>query len=423
MGAAANLCDIHLDEGEALITCRTDLREFYYSFKVGDERLLRNSLLIGVMPSDLVGFRCYDPSWEAEGRPIVLGLRTLAMGDSMAVELAQTAHLGILVQLGLLDESNLLAMGPPPRGSFFGGVVIDDLILFEKVARSSLSSGASFESSGKMSAALQRYKDLGLLPHEGKTFYGQLESEFWGAALDGSKGIVRANLKRVIPVLYATLGVLKLGICTVSLLEVLIGCWTSIFLFKRRLLSLLNVCYDALQRQEDRRAVLRLSASLKDELLLVISLAPLAATYLSARDSAYLYESDASTWGIAVCRARLPRWLQGEIHRHRLREQVWSKLLSPSRSLQRVKGLLPAAEELPGDQTLASHPFYIELGTCLQFEELERRAAFREVHINILELRGLVRSERFAAYEHFPGRSFSLSDSQVALGAWLKGRC
>ena len=165
--------------------------------------------------------------------------------------------------------------------------------------------------------------------------------------MDGKRGQVPAILKRVIPVVYATFGVLKLGICIVSL-----------FLFKRRLLSLLNVCYDALQRQEDRRSVLRLSAALKDELSLVLGLAPLAATYLSARDSAYLYESDASTWGVAVCRARLPRWLQSEIHRHRLRKQVWSKLLSPSRSLLRVKGLLP-----PVDWSMAERPIFVD---CLE---------------------------------------------------------
>ncbi len=423
MGAGANLCDIHLAEGEALVTCGTDLREFYYSFKVGEERLRRNALLLRVMPAELRGFRCHDPQLEKDGRPVVLGLRTLAMGDSMAVELAQTAHLGILVQLGMLDETNLLAMGlPPPRESFFGGVVIDDLILFEKIARSSLGNGDQLESSEKMSAALARYKELGLIPHEGKTFCGSVQSEFWGASLDGEKGLVRANLKRVIPVVYATLGILRLGVCTVSLLEILVGCWTSIFLFKRRLLSVLNVCYEALQRQVDRRSVIRLSQALKEELLLVVALAPLAATFLAARDSSYLYESDASTWGVAVCRARLPQWLRSEIHRHRLRKQVWSKLLSPSRSLLRIKGLLPPVEELPGDQTLASHPLHIELGTCLQFEEVEKRAAVRQVHINVLELRGLVRSERRAAMEHFPSRSFSLSDSQVALGAWLKGR-
>ena len=422
MSAAANLCDIQLAEGEALVTCGTDLREFYYSFKIGDERLRRNALLLRVMPAELRGFRCYDPEWEKDGRPVVLGLRTLAMGDSMAVELAQTAHLGILVQLGLLNESNLLAMGlPPSRELFFGGVVIDDLILFEKIARSSLSADRQLESSAKMAIALARYKELGLIPHEGKTFYGSVQSEFWGASVDGESGFVRANLKRVIPVVYATLGVLKLGICTVSLLEILVGCWTSIFLFKRRLLSVLNVCYEALQRQVEGRSVIRLSQALKEELLLVVGLAPLAATFLSARNSSYLYESDASTWGVAVCRAKLPNWLRAEIHRHRLRKQVWSKLLSPSRSLLRIKGLLPPAEELPGDQTLSSHPLHIELGTCLQFEEVEKRSAIRQVHINVLELRGLVRSEKWAAMEHFPSRSFSLSERKISVTGFESG--
>ena len=202
------------------MTCGTDLREFYYSFKVGEERLQRNALLIRVMPAELRGLRCYDPELEKDGRPVVLGLRTLAMGDSMAVELAQTAHLGILVQLGMLDETNLLAMGlPPPRKTFFGGVVIDDLILFEKIARVSLGDTGQLESSKQMTAALARYRELGLIPHEGKTFYGSAQSEFWGASLDGEKGLVRASLKRTIPVVYATLGVLRLGICTVRMLD------------------------------------------------------------------------------------------------------------------------------------------------------------------------------------------------------------
>lgn len=133
-------------------------------------------------------------------------------------------------------------------------------------------------------------------------------------------------------------------------------------------------------------------------------------------------ESDASDWGLAVGRAELPPWLRSEIHRHRLRKSVWTKLLSPVKSLQRIRGILPPAEELPGEGMISSHPLHIELGTCLQFVELEKRKSLTPVHINILELRGMVRSERHAAMECFPGRSFSLADSQVALGAWLKGR-
>ena len=422
MGAAASLCDLHVAEDSILRTSGTDLREFYYSFAVSEQRLRRNSLLISVKPEDLRGFRCYDPAFEQEGRPIYLGLRTLAMGDSMAVELAQTAHLGILIQLELLDEDTLLSMDlPAPRTSFFAGVVIDDLVLFEIVAKSAVGATPGIGSM-KLTTALDRYKQLGLMPHEGKTFHDCVDAEFWGAHVEGRRGFVRANLKRVIPILFATLGVLKLGVCTVSLLEILVGCWTSIFLFKRRMLCLLNICYEALQRQIDRREVIRLSQGLKEELLLCICLVPLAATFIKARDSAYIYESDASTWGWAVCRADLPEWLRSEIHRHRLRKSVWSKLLSPLKSWQRVKGILPAAEELPDNQCLASHPLHIEIGSCLQFVELEKRKSSQDVHINVLELRGMVHSERAAALTHFPGRSFLLSDSQVSLGAWLKGR-
>ena len=422
MGAASSLCDLHIGEDSVLRTSGTDLREFYYSFSVSEQRLRRNSLLISVAPEQLRGFRCYDPAFEQEGRPVYLGLRTLAMGDSMAVELVQTAHLGILIQMELVDESTLLSMDlPAPRGNFFAGVVIDDLILFEVVAKTAVDVKPGLGSS-KLSAALHRYKELGLMVHEGKTFHDNVEAEFWGAHVEGHRGFVRANLKKVIPILFATLGVLKLGVCTISLLEVLVGCWTSIFLFKRRMLSLLNICYEALQRQVDSREVIRLSQGLKDELLLCVCLVPLATTYIKARDSSFIYESDASTWGWAVCRAELPAWLRSEIHRHRLRKSVWSRLLSPLKSLQRIKGILPAADELPGDQCLASHPLHIELGSCLQFVELEKRKSSQDIHINVLELRGMVHSEKAAAFEHFPGRSFSLSDSQVSIGAWLKGR-
>lgn len=324
MGAASNLCDLSIPEGKTLLTSGTDLREFYYGFRISHERLCRNSLLIRMDPKQLRGFRCYNPALEAEGRPVVLGLKTLAMGDSMAVELAQTAHVGILVQFGLVTEESLLAMClPPPRGDFFSGVVIDDLILFELVASNSLQGELQEASSPQvLKDALGRYRELGLIPHEGKTFYGESSSEFWGALLEGKGGFVRASLKRTIPVLYATLGVLKLGICTLSLLETLIGCWTSIFLFKRRLLSLLNVCYEALSSGKDQCEVLRLSEGLKDELLLCVLLCPLATTCLRARDSQFIYESDASDWGLAVGRAELPPWLRSEIHRHRLRKSV-----------------------------------------------------------------------------------------------------
>ena len=109
-----------------VLTSGTDLREFYYSFRATHSRLIRNSLLVTVWPWELQGFRCYNSSLAKETGKLYLGLKTLAMGDASAVELAQTAHIGLLSQVGLLSFSSLISMHlPAPREISMVGVVID----------------------------------------------------------------------------------------------------------------------------------------------------------------------------------------------------------------------------------------------------------------------------------------------------------
>lgn len=213
--------------------------------------------------------------------------------------------------------------------------------------------------------------------------------------------------------------VLAMGVCSVSLLEVLVGSWTSIFLFRRRLLSLFNVVYAASDPALSRTHVLMLSPELKEELLMCCMLGPFALTLLRVPNSELLYCSDASDWGIGVVAAALPGELQKEIHRHKLRKSVWAKLLSPLRALNRVKGILPTDDELPDGSQLASHPLWIELATALSFREIVRKRMREGLRINILELRGMIRVEHEASKVAFPLRYFSLADSQVSLGAWV----
>ena len=423
MASAATLCEVQIGRDEICLVSGTDLREFYYSFRATHSRLVRNSLLVTVWPWELRGFQCYSPSLERQHKKVYLGLKTLAMGDSAAVELAQTAHVGLLAQSGLLSFDTLLSMElPPPRSMTMVGVVIDDLVLFERIALSQLHSKAKPHTEAMLQEAIKRYTDLGLIPHSGKTFALKEEEEFWGCLFEGRRGVVRASLKRVIPILFATLGVLKLGVTTLQLLEVLTGCWVSIFLFKRRMLALLNTCYAALGSGEDRRAVLRLSDALRDELLLCCMLAPLAVTCLKAENADFVYASDASDWGYAVVRAPLRGWMRGELHRHRLRKSTWVRLLSPHKARLRRRGELDAAEELPAGKPLASHPLWSKLASCLQFETVVKRQLRENIHINIGELNGMVAAEREAVREKFPVRCFDLADSQVALGVWIKGR-
>lgn len=131
MSSIVPLLDIQVARDEVCICSGTDLRDFYCGFLISPERLSRNSLVGPVDPKLFRKFRCYRPEFENH-RYCYLALNTLAMGDTQAGELAQTAHIGILVQAGLLDEPTLVSMDMAiPRENFFGGVVIDDLVLFE----------------------------------------------------------------------------------------------------------------------------------------------------------------------------------------------------------------------------------------------------------------------------------------------------
>lgn len=424
MASTNPLLDLQLREDEVCLVSSTDLRDFYYSFHISSERLVRNSLVNSVWADDYADFKCYDPKVH-QGRRVFFSLNTLAMGDAQAVEIAQTAHLGILVQSGLINKNNLVSMDLAiPREKSFAGIVIDDLVVFEVMLKSVFHQSPVTSRAGRafLEEALGEYKRVGLLPHPDKTFFEQADSEFWGCQFDGLHGLCMANLKRSIPVIAVTARVLKMGVCSISLLEILTGAWTSIFLFRRRLLSLLNLVYQAGHGEFARNHVIRLSPELKEELFMCLSLAPLAVTNLKVENAEHVYCSDASEWGIGVTRAPLPSWLQGEIHRHKLRKSVWVHLLSPLKSLQRIKGVLSPAEELPEGQMLASHPLWIVLASALRYKEVCRKAMPPGRHINILEMRGMLKAEAEAAKTHFPARVFSLADSQVALGAWVKGR-
>ena len=199
------------------------------------------------------------------------------------------------------------------------GVVIDDLIALEILSLSTFEAGAEASSATRVRTMLTRYAEVGLEPHEKKTFFQEPSAEFWGASFDGIRGQVRASLSRILPICLVTGLVLRIGLISVGLLEVLIGCWTSAFLFRRRLLSILSVVYEPLQRCQSRSTVIRLSPELAEELLLIQILAPLAVADLCASNASYVYSSDASSdYGLGITRALLPPGLEGEVHRHKL---------------------------------------------------------------------------------------------------------
>ncbi|CAE7367340.1 unnamed protein product [Symbiodinium sp. CCMP2592] len=353
------------------------------------------------------------------------GLSCLAMGDTQAVELAQTCHLGLCLQHGIVSQDNLLGMKlPVPRSKTGCGLVIDDFVSYSIESRSPFEVGQSGTAGAQLAdAAHAAYSQVKLIPHEEKAVRDCLRCEMWGALIEGEPGLLRGSLKRAAPLRKIICEVLSIGAVTVGLLEIVAGGLIALFVLRRRLMSLLNIIFREMKGRFQNEAF-TICPELREELLLVLGLVTTAVVELRSSYSPKVYMVDASDWGEAVCSTFVGTALSKEISRHALRKGIWTRLLSPSLARERSHGCLSPAEEVPGgpDFCYRAHPLWVKLAKACDFGvEWSRRASKRR-HINIGELRAYLKAERLGKIPGHPTRSCVGGDSQVTLGAALKGR-
>ena len=234
MASAASLLDFELSHDETLVMSGEDVRDFYHQFKVTRDRASQYRL---------VGFlhlKAFSPALF--GSPyLVAGLSTMAMGDVNAVSIGQASHVGIIPEYGVASWSQLLCMrGRVPRGPVALGVVIDDVVLLEKVCRGKVVPLDSCHSPILIDRPRAAYSAVGLPRHQKKSFFMQPEAEFWGVQVLRDAGIVRPNWTRLVPLASNTVAALSLPVLSVSLLEVLAGSWVAVLSFKRWSLCLLQ---------------------------------------------------------------------------------------------------------------------------------------------------------------------------------------
>ena len=82
---------------------------------------------------------------------------------------------------------------------------------------------------------------------------------------------------------------------------------------------------------------------------------------------------------------------------------------------------MEADDELPG-VGLTSHPLWSYLARGLGYEEVWVSEVFGQPHINLLELKAFLKEERRLCSMHRQKRCLAGLDSQVCLGALVKGR-
>eukprot|EP00438_Fugacium_kawagutii_P035715 Skav234674 [mRNA] locus=scaffold1131:475680:480491:- [translate_table: standard] len=422
LGAVSAVLQIELLPGHNLIMSGTDLRDYYYCFKVSRQRALRNTFNFPLSPQEVQHLRCFDENMH-QYDTLYPSLSTMAMGDTNAVELGQKAHLRIGLRCGAMSPAELLSVhGRAPRGKLSCGVIIDDALFLEQVPQSvPKEEWGATEGAQRLRVMKEEYLRRELTPHPAKTFEGEDKAEFWGASLDGIKGTCRANPKRIIPVMALTSSVARLGYASVALLQAVAGAWVSIFQFRKRLMCLLDQIYVA-QHGRTQDQVVRLSGSLVDELWMLVCLGTLAVADLRAESLGELHLSDAAEEMKASVSVEIPKEFAREVSRHSLARGSWTKLLTPWKVWLKEHFDLDEEEELPDGVPLVSHPLWLALARCLAFKLGHRKRVWDRRHINILELESLLEVEEKIGARAQDCRYLCGADSQVALAAVLKGR-
>ena len=336
-----------------------DLTDYYYTFLVSAARAKRNAFKMKFHPSELRHFKSFYPGLEAHSE-ILVCLRTLAMGDSLAVEIAQMAHTAVLKQLcaAMLPHQVLKYRSPIPRSDFVELLAIDDHVGIQRLPIQSHSKNPSLRDTEVFQASEVAYKAVGLVQHEKKRKRNLTQGIILGADFDGMAGRVMAPRARIILLSIITMAVAVKGTCTPKLLSVLTGCWVHVLMFRRVLFSVMSAVFHEGQGLPPNQPFC-LSRQARCEMQMLSLLSPLAQSDLRTHFSSKVFIMDASPYGGAVCSASVGETASRELWRHTEQRGCYTKLQSPVSEILSEKGLEPETMQIhvaPSQEASFVHP-------------------------------------------------------------------
>ena len=333
----SQFCLLHLEPNELARCSADDLCEFYYTMKVSVSRCKRNAIGLAFQSEELTALRAYSPS-KHWGR-CFLALASLAMGDSLAVELAQQSHFQVLRTLGgcMLPTETVSFRRPFPRSKFLEFLCIDDHIGVQLLSKSAHRSLAPARDTAVFKQSGIAYEKVGLVRHPEKQKRGVTSGTFLGADLDGIKGLVSAPRDRVLVLMLCTAEVCRKGSCTPKLLSMLLGCWIHVVMFRRPALCVLDSAFAAAALVPSDR-VIRLSSRARNELVALSVLGPLLQTDLRTSWCPRLFCMDASPSGAALCSVEAPVTAVQELWRHTEQRGYYTRLEAPASAALRELG-------------------------------------------------------------------------------------
>ena len=313
-----------------------DLSDYYYTFRVSKARAYRNAFRLKLHANDVRGFSCFNQSLE--GKPLLLCLKTLAMGDNLAVEIAQAAHSTVLRVLcsAMRSHEVLKYRCPIPRSDFVELLAIDDHVGIQRLPIAMFREHPALRDTEVFGEATNAYERVGLVLHEKKRKRGQTQGVILGADFDGVAGRVMAPRHRILVSSLLSVVIAMRGTCTPKLLSVMLGCWVQ----GKGLPTNQPFC---------------LSRQSRNELLLLAALGSTAQSDLRTTYSNKIYMTDASpTWG-AVCQAPIEPAATAELWHHSEQRGFYTRLKDPAAAVLAELGVPAESDEMYAHDPYSTH--------------------------------------------------------------------
>ena len=285
------LARIRVPPGCVAYVARTDAADFYHSFRTppwmwpyfGLPPVRATALPRGAVPDGVTGV-------------VYPVLKTLPMGYSHAVLLAQSAHLNLLDSMPHLFP-RCDRIGDPlcvdyalRPGRVLHAVCIDDVLLFglDPVAVARVQQ--EYLVAGRRAGYIYKPEKLVTPTADGAAVLG--------LHFDGRAGTLRLQPAKMHALVAATREAVERGQLRAVDLQSLVGRWVWAMLPCRPSLSVFSAVFALAQRY--RRGTVQLWPSVKRELLAAADIAPLLAADLSAPTFGRIVAADASSTGLGV---------------------------------------------------------------------------------------------------------------------------
>ncbi len=444
---AALMCELDLSGGRVGLVSGEDLCDFFYSFLVTISRALRNAVKGDYCLSFFTDFKAYHKFRQYFGedfplKGLVCGLLdTMGQGDGSSPDFAQESHLELGLSADGMRVHWLLRWREPiPRGPFTQGLMTDDHVGI-LVVEGSVAAEFEADKSGEVcphddvrsfDAMLGGYARNHLMAHKTKRFRRERERIFWGGLFDGRRRLSCAPRERTLSQILLTMCLVRLGVAPLILIQMVVGGWIFIAMFRRAFFCLLFKVFQEMA-DLDVGALLVLTVVSKTELILYCVLAPLMVSDLGVSPSPFGLCSDASEFCAGGTRTKswCPRVIR-ELYRHRERRGWWAPLTSRLREFLRSSGLVVSDPDSGADLDPSipprEKPWW---GVRVWLVDLVRSASWQVIysvlfrqrgHINIQETRSYRMLVRYAATWCADSRVPFILDSRVLIGGVGKGR-